>query len=74
MPELSEITGLRISLIKNVMRLSNKHVSMDAPLGGDSDNTSIGQTLDSGDENIPDCDERETAQCPRPDIQGLAIL
>ncbi|MCL4154571.1 UNVERIFIED_CONTAM: hypothetical protein GTU68_042848 [Idotea baltica] len=52
--ELSEITDMSVKDVKNILKLTTKHVSMDAPLGMDDNNTPMISVLQNDQLEQPD--------------------
>jgi len=54
--ELSEETGMKIKDIRNLMKMTTKHSSLDAPMGNDADDLPMINILENNKEEDPDTD------------------
>lgn len=54
--EIAEQTGMKIKDIRNLMKMTTKHVSVDAPMGSDSDDLPMINILKNNVEEDPDTD------------------
>lgn len=52
--ELSELTGMSVKDVRNILKISSKHVSVDAPVNGEESSSAMIDLLQSDKMNTPD--------------------
>lgn len=72
--ELAEVLGLTPKEIANMLRGSGRHVSFDAPIGSDENDSTMLDVVASGDEGLDPDNELMEQSLKEEVIQGLNVL